>query len=189
MDSIEDEIIKYLNKNKNKKNKVKDVTIYLDNISKKMVNKKDVSKSIYKLREQRKISLIKKGNYINYFFSVENSWYLFSISIMIISFISSLFLNDKFILIKGILVSPLLFFYPGYGIVELAYPKSEWNDLEKVALSIGLSLASLAIIGYILNFTYAGLNVKSVSLSLLIFSIVLLILSNFRKFIEKSDNL
>ncbi|MEB3691515.1 MAG: DUF1616 domain-containing protein [Caldisphaeraceae archaeon] len=157
----------------------------INNIKKKEagVRDVDVAKAIYRLKEEGRILYLNAPtSFLSYFFSPWNAWVLVSIAIITASALSSLFIPSKYILIKGVVVSPLLFFYPGYGVVESVYPnKNEWGELERVALYIGISLAIIPLIGLILNLTPQGLTVASVSFSLYTFSFLMLIVSSYRK--------
>jgi len=49
---------------------------------------------------------------------------------------------------------PFLLFLPGYVLMTALYPKKEGPDaIERVALSFGLSIALVPLIGLILNYT------------------------------------
>lgn len=184
---MKEDILNYLNEKKRNGERIK-IGELVDLLIKKQYNnnnnKEKIAKEIYELIEEGKIRVIEKNNrFFSTFFSFRNSWYLFSIFVITLSLVSSIFISNNYILIKGIIVSPLLFFYPGYGIVESIYPKrEEWNELERAALSIGMSLAILPLIGLILNLMPFGLNVESVSISIYIFSLIMLIIARYRKY-------
>ncbi|AFZ70664.1 Protein of unknown function (DUF1616) [Caldisphaera lagunensis DSM 15908] len=175
----EEDIIKIIEKN----SKIKIIDI-INNMKNNNIKDVDIARFIYKLIEDNKIKYTNyPRNFLSYFFSIRNSWVLISLLIISVSMISSIFIPDKYILVKGILVSPILFFYPGYGVVESIYPnKNDWGELERVAIYIAISLAIIPLIGLILNLLPQGLTVLSVSLSLYIFSLSMLILSSYRKF-------
>ena len=177
---LEEEVIREIESN----GKVK-VGQLISNIKKKEAGVRDVevAKAIYMLKEEGRILYLNTPtSFLSYFFSPWNAWVLVSIAIITASALSSLFIPSKYIIIKGVVVSPLLFFYPGYGIVESVYPnKNEWGELERVALYIGISLAIIPLIGLILNLTPQGLTVASVSFSLYAFSFLMLIVSSYRK--------
>lgn len=76
----------------------------------------------------------------------------------------------------------LILFLPGYSLVELLYAKKkELDGLTRVALSIGLSLALVPLIGLVLNYTPFGIRLIPVVVSLAVFTIVLLVLALRRK--------
>jgi uncharacterized membrane protein len=53
---------------------------------------------------------------------------------------------------------PFLLFLPGYAIVSMLWPKKDLGDLERIALSIGLSIATIIVIGFALNYTPWGIS-------------------------------
>lgn len=53
---------------------------------------------------------------------------------------------------------PFLLFIPGYAIVSVLWPKKDLGDLERISLSIGLSIATIIVIGLALNYTPWGIS-------------------------------
>jgi uncharacterized membrane protein len=72
---------------------------------------------------------------------------------------------------QGILVAVLLvFFVPGYLFVAAVFPKDgDLKWVERLALSLGLSIVIVPLLGLFLNFTW-GIGLETVVLSVLIFS-------------------
>ena len=56
---------------------------------------------------------------------------------------------------------------PGYTFTKALFPEKELDSVERVALSIGISLALVPIIGLLLNYTPWGVRLTSITLSLL----------------------
>jgi uncharacterized membrane protein len=75
--------------------------------------------------------------------------------------------------IRNIFGMILVVFLPGYSLTMALFPRSEIDNIERTALSIGLSLAMTAIVGLILNYTPMGISLQPITLSLLGISIVL----------------
>lgn len=75
----------------------------------------------------------------------------------------------------------LILFTPGYSLIELLYPKKELDDLTKVALSIGLSLALVPLVGLMLNYTPFGIRLFPVAFSLAGLTVILQLLALRRK--------
>jgi uncharacterized membrane protein len=71
-----------------------------------------------------------------------------------------------------ILGLPFLLFFPGYTLVAALFPKKgSLGGVERVALSFGLSLAVVPLIGLILNFTPWGIRLEPILISLAVFII------------------
>jgi hypothetical protein len=77
--------------------------------------------------------------------------------------------------------SVLILFLPGYSLIEALYPKRELDDLTRFALSIGLSLALVPLVGLILNYTPFGIRLIPVTISIAGLTLVLLIYALYRK--------
>jgi uncharacterized membrane protein len=71
-----------------------------------------------------------------------------------------------------ILGLPFLLFFPGYTLTAALFPKKEsLGGVERVALSFGLSLAVVPLIGLVLNFTPWGIRLHPILISLAVFII------------------
>lgn len=65
----------------------------------------------------------------------------------------------------------LVFFIPGYMLVAALFPGNQRIDwIERIALSLGLSVAVIPLLGLFLNFTPFGLTLAPILLSIVIFS-------------------
>jgi uncharacterized membrane protein len=71
-----------------------------------------------------------------------------------------------------ILGLPFLLFFPGYTLMAALFPKKgSLGGVERVALSFGLSIAVVPLIGLILNFTPWGIRLAPILISLAVFII------------------
>ena len=75
----------------------------------------------------------------------------------------------------------LILFLPGYSLIEMLYPKRELDELTRFALSIGLSLALVPLVGLVLNYTPFGIRLLPVAFSLSGLTLVFLVLALRRK--------
>ncbi|MCZ7381923.1 MAG: DUF1616 domain-containing protein [Candidatus Methanoperedens sp.] len=88
---------------------------------------------------------------------------------------------DKTI-IRTILGIPLVLFIPGYVLIAALFPnKNDLDGIERIALSFGLSIAIVPLIGLGLNFTPWGIRFGPIITSLILFTLSLLIIANFRR--------
>ena len=77
---------------------------------------------------------------------------------------------------------PFLLFLPGYTLTAALYPKKEGIDaIERVALSFGLSIAVVPLIGLALNYTPWGITVESVLYSVASFIFITSIIAMLRR--------
>jgi uncharacterized membrane protein len=78
--------------------------------------------------------------------------------------------------IRIIIGLPFLLFFPGYTLISVLFPTSEKMDrIERFALSAGMSIAIVALIGFGLNYTSWGIRLEPILYSV---SIFILIMSN-----------
>ncbi|MCK5563468.1 DUF1616 domain-containing protein [Candidatus Bathyarchaeota archaeon] len=63
--------------------------------------------------------------------------------------------------------SIFVLFLPGYSFIKALFPVKEIDNVERAALSIGMSLAIVAINALILNYTPWGISTNPITLSLL----------------------
>jgi len=72
---------------------------------------------------------------------------------------------------RYLLGSIFVLWLPGYSFIKALFPAKELDNIERVALSIGMSLALVPIAGLFLNYTPWGIRVTPVTLSLLALTI------------------
>lgn len=69
--------------------------------------------------------------------------------------------------VRIILGLPFILFFPGYTLIAALFPKRQSLDsIERVALSFGLSIAVVPLIGLILNYTPWGIRLYPILVSL-----------------------
>ncbi|MCL4430000.1 MAG: DUF1616 domain-containing protein, partial [Chloroflexi bacterium] len=84
--------------------------------------------------------------------------------------------------LRAALGLPFVLFFPGYTLVCALFPgKQDLGNLERLALSLGLSLATVPLIGLALNYTPWGIRLTPIIASLFIFTLLLSIISNYRR--------
>ncbi|MFY9339174.1 MAG: DUF1616 domain-containing protein [Methanosarcina flavescens] len=99
-------------------------------------------------------------------------------------------LTDIFVLAPGInetilrnvLGLPLVLFLPGYALIAALFPaKSDLDGIERTALSFGLSIAIVPLIGLVLNYTPFGIRLLPVLVCLSIFIFIMCWLAYIRR--------
>ena len=84
--------------------------------------------------------------------------------------------------IRTLIGVPLVLFFPGYVLVCALYPKKKDLEIvERVALSIGLSLAVVPLIGLVLNYTPWGIRLYPVLFSLFLFTLSMSMATTYRR--------
>lgn len=89
-------------------------------------------------------------------------------------------LNES--ILRNILGLPLVLFLPGYALIAALFPaKSDLDGIERTALSFGLSIAVVPLIGLGLNYTPWGIRLLPILVSLSIFTFLMCGLAYFRR--------
>ena len=100
--------------------------------------------------------------------------------ILVISLIIIIIFVPSFVL-RIILGLPFLLFFPGYSLILALFPKRDQiGGIERVALSFGLSIATVPLIGLILNYTPLGITLESTLYSITGFIFVISIIAWLR---------
>jgi len=83
---------------------------------------------------------------------------------------------------RYILGSIFVLWLPGYTFIKALFPsKNDLDPIERVALSIGLSLALVPIVGLLLNYSPWGITPTPITISLLALTITLATLALIRE--------
>jgi uncharacterized membrane protein len=78
---------------------------------------------------------------------------------------------------------PLVLFLPGYSLIAVLFPRrDDLDSIERVALSFGLSIAVVPLIGLALNYTPLGIRLSPVLISLSVFTIALALGAYLRRY-------
>lgn len=84
--------------------------------------------------------------------------------------------------VRIILTLPGILFLPGYCLIAALFPKENDIDLiERIALSFGLSIAVVPLIGLGLNFTPWGIRLEPIVLSITVFTLVMILAAHYRR--------
>lgn len=150
------------------------------------IRTEDAAKAVYLLWKKGEIELIDKKpklKTINYVFSIWSAWFWILTGLLVSTiFIVFYITTPPLVYLRYILGSLYVLYIPGYTLIEALYPRVEdLEPLERLALSIGLSLAVVPLIGLILNYTPWGIRLAPVTISLAIFSEIMAVISLIRK--------
>ncbi len=76
--------------------------------------------------------------------------------------------------VRNILGLPLVLFLPGYALIAALFPaKPDLDGIERTALSFGLSIAVVPLIGLGLNYTPWGIRLLPILISLSVFTFIM----------------
>lgn len=150
--------------------------------------KQQILDAIAKLQEQGKLQLTKQATYTPtslsaYLKTSKATWYWTTLALTLAS-ITAIFAIPEdlqpYIVIRYVLGTIFILWLPGYTFIKALFPQTQLpkpatglthtvqnlDTIERIALSIGLSLALVPIVGLLLNYTPWGIRLAPITLSL-----------------------
>ena len=145
------------------------------------------TRAVYLLWKSGQIKLIeptKVTNFRGYLKGPDTLWFWAVIAIVLVT-IPIVFFSTAppMIYLRYVLGAFFVLYLPGSMLVEALYSKA--GDLEsivRVALSVGLSLSLVPLVGLVLNFTPWGIRIVPITISLALLTVALASVSLYRKF-------
>jgi hypothetical protein len=142
---------------------------------------------IQELEDEKKLhfdELIFPETVGEYVFSFRAAWYWIILFLSILTVFFTFTIPENLmpqIYARNVLGIIFVLYFPGFTLIKALYPLSVpfempsiiLDTIERIALSIGLSLAVTPIVGFILYYTPWGLNLAAITLSLLAVTCVL----------------
>jgi len=119
-----------------------------------------------------------------YLFSEHAIWFWAIIATATATTISVFTITEKavpLVYIRYILGSVFVLLLPGYSLIKTLFPTREIDNIERTALSIGMSLALVPLVGLLLNYTPWGIRLTPITLSLLALTATLTITGLIRE--------
>jgi len=148
----------------------------------------EVARLIYDMKKKGLIILVDPNppnNFIFYLFSHRSAWF-WCVFVVVILTLLTIFVFPQtapFIYLRYVLGSVYVLFVPGYVFIEALYPRGdELSQLERFALSIGLSLAIVPLVGLVLNYTPWGIRLEPICVALTALIYCLLLIGAYRKY-------
>jgi len=144
-------------------------------------SEQEITERILYLQKQRKLILKENpapplSTLKGYLFSSKATWYR-TIIILSLATTTIIFTIPEgaypINYVRYLLGSLFVLFLPGYSFIKALFPTKDIDNIERIALSIGMSLALVPIIGLLLNYTPWGIRTTSITLSLLALTIIL----------------
>lgn len=156
-------------------------------VQEKGLKSKDATRAVYVLWKKGELELAEANppsTLSSYAFHLENLWF-WGLTALVAITLSVVFLVNSSVLIylRYALGGIFLLFLPGAMMLAALYSKEgELGELERVVLSIGLSLAVVPLVGLALNYTPWGITLAPIMVSLAIFTEALGIAAFVKKF-------
>jgi hypothetical protein len=145
------------------------------------VTEQTIMQHILQLQSQGKIKLKEPlirtpPKLSTYLKTTESTWYWITIILATTTALTVFTIPENsipLIYIRYVLGTIFVLFLPGYSLIKALFPEKELDNIERTALSIGMSLALVPITGLILNYTPWGIRTTPITLSLLTLTIIL----------------
>jgi hypothetical protein len=166
------------------------------------LSEKEIVSLLNQLEAEDKILFKKKSelgftSFRNYLFTSESAWYWMTMAVAIATALIVFTVpQDWFPLayVRNVLGVIFVLFLPGYVFLRVFFPikvptKTSSHSLdiiERVALSIGLSIALTTIVGLILYYTTVGIDIIPITLSLFVLTMVSATIAVAREYQTKS---
>ena len=84
--------------------------------------------------------------------------------------------------LRVVFVLPFILFIPGYLLTAALFPaRGDLDGLERVALSLGVSIAAVPLLGFALNYTPWGIGLDSIAAILLAFCLAVGLAAHVRR--------
>lgn len=156
--------------------------------------KNEILDHVINLQNQGKIALKKSAasapsSLGNYILSKHSYWYW---AITVLSTITTLlvFIISKntypLVYIRYVLGAIFVLWLPGYSFIKVLFPTKEIDNIERIALNIGVSLVLVPITGLFLNYTPWGIRLIPITLSLLVLTLILATAALLREYQVKT---
>ena len=124
-------------------------------------------------------------------------WYLIILSTEAVTAIMIFTISQDFypwIYLRNVFALVFVLFLPGYSFTKAVFPiykspkviNREVKKIESIALSIGMSLAIVSLIGLLLYYSPWGIGLNSIVFSLIVFTSSFATISLFRNYQKKN---
>ena len=157
--------------------------------------KGEVADLVWRLKEQGKVDLEDAppasrslAEYLRFW--ERNLWLYASLAVSFatVFMIYAMPSEFPFVALRWIFGSVFVLFIPGYVTVEALFPKGrELDSIERFALSVGLSLALVPLVGLLLNYTPWGIRLTPIVISLTVLTVGLAVIALARQYRTSSE--
>jgi hypothetical protein len=152
------------------------------------ISEKEILQKIIELENHGKLKFTKPKtnnlNYSEYLKNAEAKWYWLIILVSTATIIAVFAIQENsypFVYARYALGSIFVVFLPGYCFVRTLFPKKEIETIERIALSVAMSLAIIPIMGLALNYTPWGITVAPLTISTYFITIILATIAIIRE--------
>jgi hypothetical protein len=175
-------------------NRIEDVVNKVQQLDK-SITFDDIRDAVNELRRDNEITLSEprvKSSFLGYITNLP-----MSISFWLPMMVTALTLATVYITpqdlpwstVRIVVGAAFVFLMPGYLLIRLLFPAKDMDAIERIALSVGMSLAVTPLIGLLLNYSPWGTSLDPVVVSMSMVSIALASVGTYRRFLLLKENL
>jgi len=154
------------------------------------LSQEELAEAVRRLKEESKIFLEMPPpgvkSFREYIMLREwNTWFSFVVLICLLTVVAVYLVPSvyPYITLRWIAGSIFVLFLPGYVTVQALFPFSrDLDDVERFALSVGLSLAITPLIGLMLNYLPWGIRLEPIVFSLCLYSLATGLIGTWRRY-------
>jgi hypothetical protein len=167
------------------------------------LQEKEITELIVELENENKIHFTKKepptpATVNKYIFSPKATWYWTTIALAAATTVTVFTIPENavpLVYLRSALGIIFVLFLPGFAFIKALFPakvpiktsSENMDTIERVALSFGMSLALVPIVGLILNYTPWGISLTPITLSLLSLTVVFATVAVLREYQAKAQ--
>jgi cation transport ATPase len=149
---------------------------------------REITELLIELENENKIPFTKKepskpGTAKEYVLSSKAAWYWTTIVFAVVTTVAVFTIPENavpIVYVRSVLGAIFVLYLPGYTFIKALFPSKmplkepsdNMDNTERIAFSIGMSLALISIVALILNYTSWGIRPTPVTLSLLPLTVV-----------------
>ena len=142
---------------------------------------KEILDAIVNLQNEEKLRLtrttLSPGNFMGYLKTNNASWYWITLATTLAAVISVFSIPENaypIVIVRYVLGAIFILWLPGYAFIKALFPvklpiktaDKNLDAIERIALSSGMSLALVPIVGLLLNYTPWGIRLAPITLGL-----------------------
>lgn len=153
------------------------------------VTTEDVVQVVKRLREEGKLELALPPptveTYLQFLQSrPQNMWFFLVIAASIATLTAVYIIPNMYpaAVFRWVLGSIFILFLPGYVTIQALFPTKKLDDIERFALSVGLSIAITPLIGLLLNYTPWGIRLDPIVTSIFLFIMSVAAAATYRRY-------
>ena len=145
-------------------------------------SKQEILDKIMQLQSEGKLKLTVQPAYVpvnlkTYLKTYDTAWYWITVALTLATIAAVFTIPENlqpYIVIRYVLGTIFILWLPGYAFIKALFPTQlpikttdkNLDTIERIALSMGLSLALVPIVGLLLNYTPWGIRLAPITLSL-----------------------